>query len=383
MIKIFLDNASTTRCYPDAAEKLAQALTEDYYFNPSAKYAEGINANKKIQELKKELLQTLHVLDSEYGVVFTGSATEANNLVLNSIFSKHKPNLISGGEHASIFETAKNLKQNGAKVNEVKLSKTGHITEEELEKVMTSDTASLSCILVSNETGAVSPLESVIKKAKNINKKLLVHVDAVQAYGKIDINLKELGADYLTISSHKIHGPKGVGALVYRKGAKLTPHILGGGQEDGLRSGTENLPGIIAFVYAAKKMLASLDENYNKLSSFKTELINKLQKKFEELDIKATINSAGENYSPYILSISLIGYKGEVLVRALETEGVLVGTGSACSSRHAGNRVLENMGKTMQEIVGNIRLSFSYETLELNIDDIVEKIIKGINKVKR
>lgn len=380
---IFLDNASTTKADVEAMEIALNASVNDYYFNPSAKYKQGIDVSRKLKEAKERLLKLVHTDLNKYSVVFTGSATEANNLVLNSSLSKHKGNIISAGEHASVYETAKHFTSLGYKMAEVKLTKSGHITEQELIKVMDKDTAFISFILVSNETGAISPLEKVIKKAKSINPKVLVHVDAVQAFGKIDIDILKLGADYMTVSSHKIHGPKGVGALIYRNGVKLLPHILGGGQEDGLRSGTENLPGILGFIYSAEKMCTMIKENYTSVQNFKTELIRELETGFLMAGIEARFNSVSEEFSPYILSLSVLGYKGEVLLRALETEGVLVGTGSACSSKHAGNRTLESMGKTKEEILGNIRLSFSAETTKLNPKEVAEKIIKGIQKVKR
>lgn len=379
---IFLDNASTTRCLQSVANATRDAMVDEYYFNPSAKYSEGIHMAKKINECKQRLLKILGA-DSSYSVVFTGSATEANNLVLSSNLSKHKENLISGGEHASVYETAKAYKNQGYNIKEVKLNSFGQIDEQEFKKLMTPNTMMISFILVSNETGAISNLKDIIAHARKINPKVLVHIDAVQAFLKIRLNIKDLDADFVTVSSHKVHGPKGVGALIYKKNQKLNAQILGGGQEDGKRSGTENLPGIIGFITASEEMHANFNENYNSVYNFKTELINKLTTLLNNHSIKFVINSAGENYSPYILSISFIGYKGEVLLRALETEGVLVSTGSACSSRHAGNRTLQSMGKSNEEILGNIRLSFAPDTAKLDPQMVAEKIVKGILKVKK
>lgn len=380
---IFLDNASTTSCLESSAEIVKNALVNNY-LNPSSKYKEALITQRQLDSQRDILLGLVGANSREYGVIFTGSATEANNLVLSSSLSKHKDNIVSIGEHSSIYETAKYFNEEGRKVSFARLNENGELDKNELIKAITDKTAFLSFMLVSNETGAITSAEEIIKEAKKINPKLLVHVDAVQAFCKVDVNIKKLGADYLTLSSHKVHGPKGVGALIYKKSAKLEPQILGGGQEGGKRAGTENLPSILGFINSAKVMHDSLKENYNLVKEFKFNLVGSLDKLSKENDINLVINGNIKLSSPYILSVSFPGYKGEVILHSLEARDVLVGTGSACNSAHSGNRVLEAMGRTKSEVEGNIRLSFSAETPKLyNAQDVAEKIIGAVKSIKR
>ena len=379
---IYLDNASTTKCKESSAEIIRNALVEDY-FNPSAKYVEAFNEFKKLEEMRAELLSLVNASPANYSVVFTGSATEANNLVLNSSMNKHNLNLISAGEHASIYETAKSLKQNGYDILLVKLTNTGELDLADLKAKLTQKVAFVSIMLVSNETGAINDIEKITKLVKTANPKALVHVDAVQGFCKVKINVAKWGIDYLTLSSHKVEGPKGVGALVYKKTAKLVPHILGGGQENGKRSGTENLPSILGFINSAKELIADVDENYKTVKDFKLNLIKSIESYAKQAEVEYLINGNPETGSPYVLSISFLGVKAEVLLHTLEKLGILVGTGSACNSHHSGNRVLSEMGRTQSEIEGNIRLSFLAETTtQITPDDLAKIIVTEASKLK-
>ena len=379
---IYLDNASTTKCKESSAEIIKNALVEDY-FNPSAKYVEAFNEFKKLEDMRAELLSLVNASPANYSVVFTGSATEANNLVLNSSMNKHNLNLISAGEHASIYETAKNLKQNGYDILLVKLTNTGELDLADLKAKLTSRVAFVSIMLVSNETGAINDIEKITKLVKTANPKALVHVDAVQGFCKVKINVAKWGIDYLTLSSHKVEGPKGVGALVYKKTAKLVPHILGGGQENGKRSGTENLPSILGFINSAKELIQDIDSNYKTVKDFKLNLIKSIESYAKQAEVEYLINGNPETGSPYVLSISFLGVKAEVLLHTLEKLGILVGTGSACNSHHSGNRVLSEMGRTQSEIEGNIRLSFLAETTtQTTPDDLAKIIVTEASKLK-
>lgn len=371
---IYLDNASTTPCLESSAEILKQALLESYY-NPSAKYKPAVESNKQLDASRTEILRLVGANPSEYAVVFTGSATEANNLVLNSSFNKHRENIISVGEHSSVYETAKSLANNGYRLVEVGLNSAGELDIDDFKSRMNKDVAFVSVMIVSNETGAINDLKTITKIAKTINPQCLVHADAVQAFCKIKINLSELGVDYLTISAHKIHGPKGVGALIYNKKCKLNPHILGGGQEMGKRSGTENLPAILALVNSAKIMHSQLAENFDLVKTFKLNLLACIKKYAAENSLELVVNGDPESSSPYILSIGFIGTKGEVLLHSLESEGVLVGTGSACNSKHSGNRTLSGMGRKNREVETNIRLSFSPESVSVDPESLAKLIV--------
>ena len=380
---IYLDNASTTKCSKVATNAIIKANEEDF-FNPSAKYMQAVKANKKLDECRTVLLDLVGANKREYKVVFTGSASEGNNLVLNSMLSKHYPSVVSVGEHASVYETAKHFITEGRLVIFAPLNEKGEVDAQKLLNLITKETRFLSFMLVSNETGAISSAKSIIASAKKISPKLLVHIDAVQAFCKIPFSMEDLGVDYITVSSHKVHGPKGVGAVVFNKNCKLEAEIFGGGQEGGKRSGTENLPCILGFVESAKMLKKDIKTNYQKVKEFKEVLCQSMKQNAENNGIKMLLNGSMEDASPYVLSVSFPGYKGEVILHSLERENILVGTGSACNSNHSGNRVLENMGRTKQEIEGNIRLSFSIETAtSFNPIVLSEKIINTIKKINK
>ena len=371
---IYLDNASTTPCLKESAEIVKNKLVDDF-FNPSAKYLPAFEVSKELDHARKRLVELLGGNTSTYSVVFTGSATEANNLVLNSSLNRHKLNIVSVGEHASVYETAKKFKENGFKIAELSLNNNGCVSVDEFKNLMTVDTAFISVMMVSNETGAINDIKSIVSAARKVNPKVLVHVDAVQAFGKIKIDLEELGVDYMTLSSHKVEGPKGVGALVYRIKSKLEPQILGGGQESGKRSGTENLPAILGFINSATILNEKRIESFERVKAFRASLIEKLSVKASECGLKFIVNGAQDNQSPYILSCGFVGTKGEVLLHALASQNIYVGTGSACNSKHSGNRILTAMGRNKDEVECNIRLSFMEETTREDVDSLSSTIV--------
>lgn len=376
----YLDNASTTCCYESSADIVRKALVEDY-FNPSAKYLPALDMSHKLTDCRQAIKETLDAL--AYDVIFTASATEANNLVLNSACAKNYVSLISIGEHSSIFQTVKNLTENGRAIEFVGLNENGAVDFDEFVSKMTSKVGFVSMMLVSNETGAINDVKKFIDYARSVNPKVLFHIDAVQAYCKIQIDAESLGVDYVTLSGHKIHGPKGVGALVVRNKAKITEQIIGGGQENGHRSGTENLPAVLGFVNSAKIMTQNLQSNFEKVAKFKNDLYNEIVKVAKENNIAVELNGQLEEFSPYILSLSFTGLKAEVLLHALEQKQIYVGTGSACNSKNSGNRILEAMGKTKQEVEGNIRLSFSEETTGYDVSYLANQIIDSAKSLQR
>ena len=376
----FLDNASTTRCDEESAEIVKNALIDDY-FNPSAKYFPAVHLSSKLNECRKEILDTLFAIN--YDVIFTASATEANNLVLNSACSKAYKSIVSLGEHSSIYETTKLLRNKGFEIEELKLNRDGTVDVDNFREIIQPNVGFVSVMLVSNETGAINDCKKLVAYAKSVNPKILFHIDAVQGYCKLPINLEDIGADYMTISSHKIHGPKGVGALIAKKKSKLTPQIIGGGQENGIRSGTENLPAIVGFVNSAKKQTKDIVARFERVLTYKKTFYELLIKKAKAENIEVTLNGSMETSSPYILSISFPHTKAEILLHSLESYDILVGTGSACNSKHKGNRVLSEMGKNDLEVEGNIRISFSEESLSYDAEYITDKIIECVTKIKR
>ena len=376
----FLDNASSTRCSKQSAEIVKNALINDFY-NPSAKYKPAVDIYSKLNECRDAIKETLGAIN--YDVIFTSGATEANNLAFNSACGKSYKTLISVGEHSSVYETAKQLKQKGFDIEEVGLNENGEIDFKNFKEVMTNKVGFVSLMLVSNETGAINNIAQLVEFAKSINPNVLFHVDAVQGYCKLPINLEAIGADYMTISSHKIHGPKGVGALIVKKRTKIVQQIIGGGQENGNRSGTENYPAVLGFVNSAREMAENLRERFEQIKTLKFNFYSKLKEKAENNKLELVLNGDMENSSPYILSFSFPGVKAEILLHSLAEHEIYVGTGSACNSKHKSNRTLSAMGKSDATVEGNIRVSFGEECLAYDLEYITDKFIECVNNIKR
>ncbi len=373
---IYLDNSATTQPRKEVVDFISKYSFENF-FNPSSVYQPAVKVKLDLDSARKRMLTLLNA-DLGDKVVFTGSATEANNLVLNGLARKNKKILISSGEHPSIYETAKNLANNGYNIDFIALNKDGTINLKDLESKLSQDVNLVSIIHVSNETGAINDIRQISKLIKSKNPTCLLHCDGVQAFGKVGVNVFQDNIDLYTVSSHKIHGPKGVACLYFNKNVNLKPHILGGGQENGLRSGTENPAGILGFVMAGEIMYENFDARIKHLKEIKQHFINELEK----TDLKYQINGDLTNTVNNILSISFFGIKGEVLLHCLEKYEIYVSTGSACSSKHVGNRVLTAMGLKNEEMQGNIRFSFSEFTTISDIDTTIRALVTEIHKLK-
>lgn len=370
---IYLDNSATTKPF-DEIKGIYQKCMVDFY-NPSALYGPAILERKKIELARKNICEKI---GGENGtIIFTSGATEANNLAIGGInYAGGAELVISEGEHPSVYAKAKALELQGVNVKYVPLNQDGTVNFEILKKCVTNKTAMVSIMMVSNETGAINDIKQINKTIKSINPKVIFHVDGVQALGKLPIDLMDLGIDLFTISAHKIHGPKGVGALWIKSGTKLHQIIFGGGQESNMRSGTENVAGIFGFEYAVKKSIEDLENNYKIVASFKEQIIKELK----DQNIEFLIN--GAKTSPYILSICVPGIRGEVLVHELEKHNLYISTGSACSSKKSDNRTLASMGRTVEQIKGAIRISFSaYDSNNMqNVGKIIAAEIKQLKQ---
>ncbi len=363
---IYLDNSATTQTRKEVADFVAKYSVENF-FNPSSVYALAIKVRNDIDNARNRLLKFLNAPKGR--IIFTGSATEANNLVLNGLARKNKKILISTGEHPSIYETAKNLKNFGYDVEFVEINKDGTLDLDDLKSKIDERVNLVSFIHVSNETGAINDLKQITQIIKSKNPECLVHCDGVQAFGKLKINLYNDDVDLYTISSHKIHGPKGVAGLYINENVMLKPHILGGGQEFGLRSGTENPAGILGFTMAAELMYTDFEKKRTYIKELRNYFISLLEKS----NLKYIINSNKDGLEN-ILSVSFFGIRGEVLLHCLEKYEIYVSTGSACSSKHIGNRVLTNMKLNKNEMEGNLRFSFS----EFNTKDEIQKTVNAL-----
>ena len=343
---IYLDNAATTM--PDAAcVRSAEQFLKDDFYNPSALYREGFAVHKALAEARKTVLSA--VAPQGYELIFTGSGTEADNQVLFSAGRRGNV-VITEGEHAAVYESAKELARRGVEVRFAKLREDGSVDPEDLLAKVDADTSLVSVIHVNNETGAVNEIARLSSAVKTKNKRTLLHSDGVQAFGKLDVRLPQT-VDFYTISAHKIGGVRGAAALVRKKGAPLQPYLYGGGQENGLRSGTENTFAIIQFAEVVKKRMRERSALYAHAVEMNAKLRGMLDKKlFTPL--------SSETGSPFILSVSAVGLRGEVLQHMLNERGVLVGTGSACSSRNRYSRVILACGVGERVADGVLRLSF-------------------------
>lgn len=371
----YLDNAATTKMFDEVKERASKFLCEDF-FNPSAVYKQSVDVKREVENARGFLLDCLGASHDDK-LIFTGSATEANNTV---IFSQRnfagKRYLFGAGEHPSVKECAKQLEMKGYKVEFIPLDKSGRVDEEKFKQMLGSDVAFVSVQHVSNETGAVNNIKKLVTLAKRANKDVKFHSDGVQAFMKFPIDVTDLGVDYYTISAHKIGGMKGVGALYVKKGTKVNTLIFGGGQENGLRSGTENVFGIASFAYAAEKMRKEQKQNFEKVEKMREELLSA----FKENGIEYVIH--GESGVPHTMNIMLEkSIRGETLVHALERRGVLLSTGSACSATKHLNSTLEAMGVPNSEILASVRISISpYMDFDAKL---IAKIVKEeIDKLK-
>lgn len=352
---IYLDNAATTKALPEVIKEYSKYAGE-LYFNPSAIYHEGVSVKACIEDARSTILKALGTNNGN--IIFTSSATESNNLaIFGSYRSNFKKVIFSIEEHPSVYNVALELKNRGINVDFCPLSTNGQVDYEKLEQMLDEDVGFISIMHVSNETGAINDLKRIYDIKMRKCPKAIFHVDGVQAFSKVKVNLDYFGIDLYTISGHKIFGPKGVSALFVRNGIVLKPIMFGGGQENNIRSGTENVPAIMGLKVAVQN-IGDIKSHFEYVRSLKDKFIDNLS------GIACTFNTTNEN-SPYVLSISFKGVKGETLVHMMEQYGILISTGSACSSKKAGNRVLEALDINHNDIIGSVRVSFSrYNTME-------------------
>lgn len=361
----YFDNASTTKASTECLNEYNLASLD--FFNPSALYKPSLDVKFKIESCRNEILEYFNARNKSK-FIFTSCATESNNAVLRScIKRKDKKYIVSAGEHSSIYNTAKAMINEGYNIDFAPLKSDGCVDEEILYSMVDEKTDFVSIIHVSNETGAINDIKTITRKLKSINPNIIVHSDGVQAMHKFDIDLEDLGVDFYTISSHKINGVKGIAGLYIAPNVRFSPFILGGGQENGFRSGTENYPAIKAFTTA----ILTEDIDTNKMQQLKDLLIKNLS-----VDYKLISN---DKCVPNIISIAFPNVRGETLLHQLEDKGFIVGTGSACNSKDVTNRVLNAMGVSQNLALGNIRISFGNEIEEKDIKELAEAINDCVN----
>ena len=380
-MEAYLDNSATTRCSKAAADKMVLLLTEDFG-NPSSLHMKGVIAEKYINEAKKKIAKTLKCQEKE--IVFTSGGTESNNLAIigsamaNQRAGKHI--ITTQVEHASVANTMKFLEDNGFEVTYLGVDHDGRISLDELKSAMRPDTILVSIMQVNNEIGAVMPVEEAGKLIKEINPNTLFHVDAIQSYGKLHISPKNMSCDLLSVSGHKIHGPKGSGFLYIKDKTKIKPIIYGGGQQKGMRSGTENVPAIAGLGVAAEEIYTDLDKKIEAMYELKSHFINEVTK----ID-GVTVNGLTDKTSaPHIVSVSIQGVRAEVILHTLEDKNIYVSAGSACSSnKPAVSATLKAIGLPNELLDSTVRFSFCVDTTIEEIDYAIEVMQDVIPKLQK
>lgn len=375
-MEVYFDNSATTRPYDEVIETMADAM-KNYYGNPSSAYSLGMKAEQKINECRDIIASTINCNRNE--IIFTSGGSESNNFLIRGFLSEGKHMITTKIEHPSVLNTCKALEKSGVKVTYLDVDENGKIDINELLESINKETVIVSIMHTNNETGVMQDIETIGKLIKEKSSRVKFHVDAVQAYGKYKIDVKKCNIDLLSVSGHKIHGPRGIGFAYLKKELRPRPLIYGGGQEKGFRSGTENLAAIAGFSEAAKITYSRYKDNLHKVSEIKNYFIEGLK---SIQDIK--INSQGDFYSPYVLSVSFLGVKGEVLLHMLEDKGIFVSTGSACSAKNNDeSHVLKSIGLKNEDIRGTIRFSFSEFNKKEEVDYTIEVIDKSLKFLRR
>ncbi len=402
-MSIYLDNSATTRVCEEAAQKMLDVML-NHYGNPSSLHSMGLDAELIVSGARENIAGALHCKPCE--IIFTSGGTESNNLAIfgaaNALRRRGSRIVTTAIEHSSVHNSMRELEKSGFEVIYLSPDANGIIKTDELAAAITPDTVLVSIMLVNNETGAIQPVEAAKKAVLKAHSPALVHCDAVQGFCKIPIRPDKLGVDLLSISSHKVHGPKGAGALYIRQGARILPLLFGGGQEKGLRSGTEAVPAIAGFGEASRIAFEKLDETAALTRSLRDYCV----KRFEAMP-DVVINSPpahavssqtegrpsdnlnlivnrpfSDKYTPHIMNISVLGIRSETMLHYLESEGIFVSSGSACS-KGAKSHVLSAMGIPDKNIDSALRISFSrYSTLD-EAKALVGAISRGVDRLVR
>lgn len=377
----YLDNSATTRCSERAKDLMVQILMQDFG-NPSSLHGMGVTAEEYIKEAKSNIAKTLKAEEKE--ILFTSGGTESNNMALigTALANRRAGNHIitTEIEHASIAAPLEFLKEQGFRITKLSVDKNGHISLEELRDAVGEDTILVSIMMVNNEIGAVEPVAEAAKIIKEKNPNTIFHVDAIQAYGKYRIYPKKLGIDLLSVSGHKIHAPKGTGFLYVRDKVKIKPIIYGGGQQKGMRSGTENVPGVAALGEAAAEIYENFDEKIERMYALKEHFVEEVTK-MEGV----TVNGCtGRDSAPQIVSVSVDGVRSEVMLHTLEEKQIYVSAGSACSSNKPSvSSTLKSIGLPKELLDSTIRFSFCVNTTMEEIDYAIAAMQEAVPRLRR
>lgn len=374
---VYLDNNATTKPYDEVIQAVADTM-KNYYGNPSSVHRLGLKAEKKLNESREIIASTINCSKEE--IVFTSGGSESNNFLIRGFVKEGDHIITTKIEHPSVRNIRDELESKGVKITYLNVDSHGRIKLEELEKNITKETRLVSIMHVNNEIGTIQDIEIIGKILKEKSNKIRFHVDGVQSYGKLKIDVKKFNIDLFSASAHKLHGPRGIGFAYIRKGLKPMPLIYGGGQEKNMRSGTENLPGAVGFAVAANIMNENLQNNFNKVLDIKKYFIDILST-IEDIKINSNLDS---HFSPYVLNTSFKGVRGEILLRILEDKGIYVSMGSACSGKDiAESSVLKAIGLSDEEIMGTLRFSFSENNTKEEIEYAVSIIEANLKFLRR
>lgn len=376
-MEVYMDNSATTRPYSEVIDEMVNVM-KNYYGNPSSLHSLGLKAEKKLKEAREILAKSINAAKEE--IIFTSGGSESNNLLLKGFVKAGGEIITTKIEHSSVINTCMQLQKEGIKVTYLDVDTSGKVNMDQLVNSINKNTQVVSIMQVNNEIGTIEDIETIGKKIKEISSRVKFHVDAVQSYGKLKIDVQKCNIDLLSVSGHKIHGPRGIGFAFIKKGFEPKPLIAGGGQEKGFRAGTENLAAIAGFAKAAEMILANLKDNYEKVKCVKTYFIEQLSK-VEDIKINSGL---GEDFLPHILSVSFLGVRAEVLLHLLEEDNIYVSNGSACSSKNnKGSHVLIAIGLKKDELEGTLRFSFNETNSLEEVDYVIEKLISGLKMLRR
>ena len=381
-MEVYLDNSATTRAYDCVGDLVRKVMCQDYG-NPSSMHAKGVQAEHYIKETKEILAKLLKVKDKE--IVFTSGGTESDNLALIGAARANRRRgnhlITSSIEHPAILNTMRYLEEEeDFRVTFLPVDRYGRVKLDALQEALCPETILVSIMYVNNEVGSVQPIRQAADMVKAYNKDILFHVDAVQGFGKYRIYPKKEKIDMLTLSGHKIHGPKGTGALYIGEQVKIKPIVFGGEQQKNIRSGTENVPGIAGLGLAAKTIYDGLEEKVDRMRALKARFIDGVQK-LDDITIHGLYD---ETSAPHIISVGFAGVRSEVLLHALEEKGIYVSSGSACASNHpAISGVLKGIGAQKEYLDATLRFSMSEFTTEEEIDYTLETLYNLVPVLRR
>lgn len=382
-MEAYLDNSATTRCLDSVAELVAKVMLEDYG-NPSSRHQKGVDAEQYLRTARETIARTLKVNEKE--IFFTSGGTESNNwALLGGAYANRRAGrhvITTAVEHAAVLMPTQFLEEQGYRITYLPVDGKGQISLEDLQNALCEETILVSIMMVNNEIGAIEPVEEAGKLIKEYNPNILFHVDAIQAYGKLRIYPKRMHIDLLSVSGHKLHGPKGTGFLYVNEKTKLKPLIFGGGQQRGMRSGTDNVPGAAGLGEAVAQNFAHFDESVEHMLLLKERMMDGL----ERLDGPVILHSErGAAGAPQIVSASFPGVRSEVLLHALEEKGVYVSAGSACSSNKKlpVSTVLKEIHLPPEQLESTLRFSFSRFTTEEEIDYCLQMLAELLPVLRR